>query len=410
MLHPTRSLSRTYVLLSIVALLLVLPAAGQVANAPNTDAVTVVRQSLHNDVSLPLRDLLKAAPVPDAATLHPREAEPARLIPLPPGLNTPDQTDTIHQRTSALAPASLAPTAGLSFEGLGNNSLGFTVNSAPPDTNGAVGSTQYVQWVNSSFAVFNKSTGALIAGPTAGITLWSGFGGGCQTNNDGDPIVLYDKIANRWVLTQFSVSTTPFLQCVAVSTTSDATGSYNRYSFSYSNFDDYPKMGVWPDAYYVTFNMFGPSSFLGADACAYDRNAMLNGQPATQVCFQQGPSVGSLLPADLDGQTAPPVGSPNFMVNFGVNSLNLFKFHVDFATPGNSTFTGPTSIPVAAFTPLCGGGRNCVPQSGTSTKLDSLADRLMYRLAYRNFGDHESLVVNHAVAANASSGVPWSEI
>ncbi len=134
MLLRTRSLSRTSLLLSIVALLFALPVAGQVANAPNTnDAVTIVRQSIHNDVSLPLRDLIKAAPVPDAATLQqPKEAEPARLIPLPPGLNTPDQTDTVHQRTAALAPASLAPTAGLSFEGLGNASLGFTVNSAPP--------------------------------------------------------------------------------------------------------------------------------------------------------------------------------------------------------------------------------------------------------------------------------------
>jgi len=412
MLLRTRSLSRPYLLLSIVASLFALPVAGQVANAPNTnDAVTIVRQSIHNDVSLPLRDLIKAAPVPDAATLQhqPKEAEPARLIPLPLGLNTPDQTDTVLQRTSALAPVSLQPTAGLNFEGLGNNSLGFVINSAPPDTNGAVGATQYVQWVNTSFAVFNKSTGALIAGPTAGNTLWNGFGGGCQTNNDGDPIVLYDKIANRWIFSQFSVSTTPFLQCIAVSTTSDATGTYNRYSFSYANFDDYPKMGVWPDAYYETFNMFNGNTFVGSDACAYDRNAMLNGQPATQICKQQNSSVGGLLPSDLDGATLPPAGSPNYMVFFGSNNLNLFKFHVDFTTPSNSTFTGPTVIPVAAFSALCGGG-TCVPQPGTSQQLDSLADRLMYRLAYRNLGTHESLVVNHSVTAGSGGGVRWYEL
>src|SRR6185312_12088083 len=193
--------------------------------------------------------------------------------------------------------------------------------------------------------------------------------------------------------------------------TSDATGTFNRYSFSYSGFDDYPKTGVWPDAYYVTFNMFNAAgtSFLGADACAYDRNAMLAGQPATQVCFQQGSSVGGLLPADLDGKTAPPAGSPNFLVYFGTNNLNLFKFHVNFATPSASTFTGPTVLPVAAFTALCNGG-TCVPQSGTTNKLDSLADRLMYRLAYRNFGSHESLVVNHSVVAGSSGGVRWYEI
>ncbi|HCC58512.1 MAG TPA: hypothetical protein DEQ47_14890, partial [Solibacterales bacterium] len=135
--------------------------------------------------------------------------------------------------------------------------------AAPPDTNGAVGATQYVQWVNESFAVFNKSTGAIAAGfPKAGNTLWTGFGGGCETNNDGDPIVQYDKAANRWIMTQFSVSTTPYLQCVAVSTTSDATGAYNRYAFSYGNtqFPDYPKLGVWPDAYYISFNIFNNGS------------------------------------------------------------------------------------------------------------------------------------------------------
>src|SRR5436305_14806358 len=205
------------------------------------------------------------------------------------------------------APMQLAPTAGLAFDGLGNATLGFTIHAAPPDTNGAVGLTQYVQWVNSSFAVFDKSTGALLAGPTLGNVLWAGFGGGCQTNNNGDPLAVYDKLANRWVLSQFSVTGgPPFLQCVAVSTTPDAMGPYNRYSFTYSNFDDYPKMGVWPDAYYITFNMFNGNTFVGSDACAYNRNAMLNGQPATQVCFQQNSSVGGLLPADLDGKTPPP--------------------------------------------------------------------------------------------------------
>jgi hypothetical protein len=272
-----------------------------------------------------------------------------------------------------------------------------------------VGATQYVQWVNTSFAIFNKTTDALIAGPTAGNTLWSGFGGGCQTNNDGDPIVLYDKLAQRWIFSQFSVSTTPYLQCIAVSTTSDATGTYNRYSFQYSNFDDYPKMGVWPDGYYETFNMFNGNTFVGADACAYDRTKMLAGQTATQVCFQQSSSVGGLLPSDVDGLTAPPSGSPDYMIYFGTNNLNLYKFHVDFVTPTNSTFTGPTVIPVTAFTPLCNGG-TCVPQPSTTQQLDSLADRLMYRLAYRNFGTHESLVVNHSVAVSGSGGVRWYEI
>jgi hypothetical protein len=329
-----------------------------------------------------------------------------RRIPLPPGLEAAQQDPVIQVGT--VPPPT--PPVTLGFEGLGNGQYGFSVTGAPPDTEGTVGATQYVQWVNTSFAVFNKSTGTLIAGPTAGNTLWSGFGGGCQTNNDGDPIVLYDKLAQRWVFSQFSVSTTPYLQCIAVSTTSDATGTYNRYSFQYSNFDDYPKMSVWPDAYYETFNMFaGGTTFVGADACAYNRSAMLAGTAATQVCFQQGTSVGGLLPSDLDGSTAPPSGSPNYMLYFGTNNLNLFKFHVDFTTPSNSTFTGPTVINVAAFSPLCGGG-TCVPQPSTTQQLDSLADRLMYRLAYRNFGSHESLVVNHSVVAGSGGGIRWYEI
>jgi hypothetical protein len=360
-----------------------------------------VRHDVHHDVSPPLREMIRYAPPP---LLEKREAEPLKRIPLPPGLSQLDE-DPIRQQT--VVP--FTPGVGTSFEGLGQGQYGFSVTGAPPDTNGTVGATQYVQWVNTSFAIFAKSNGALISGPTAGNTLWSGFGGGCQTNNDGDPVVLYDKAAQRWVFSQFSVSTTPFLQCIAVSTTSDATGSYNRYSFQYSNFDDYPKMGVWSDAYYETFNMFNGNTFVGADACAYNRAAMLNGTSATQVCFQQGSSVGGLLPADIDGTTAPPAGSPNYMVYFGSNTLNLFKFHVDFTTPSNSTFTGTTVINVAAFTPLCNGG-TCVPQPGTTQQLDSLADRLMYRLAYRNFGNHESLVTNHSVSVSGGGGVRWYEI
>jgi hypothetical protein len=364
---------------------------------------TTIRHDVHHDVSQPLSEMIKHAPPPSLAR---RRVETMKRIPLPPGLAAEQQDPVI--QVGAVTPAT--PPVTLGFEGLGNGQYGFSVTGAPPDTNGTVGATQYVQWVNTSFAVFNKSTGALIAGPTAGNTLWSGFGGGCQNNNDGDPIVLYDKLAQRWVFSQFSVSTTPYLQCIAVSTTSDATGTYNRYSFQYSNFDDYPKMAVWPDAYYETFNMFaGGTTFVGADACAYNRSAMLAGTAATQVCFQQGTSVGGLLPSDLDGTTAPPAGSPNYMLYFGTNNLNLYKFHVDFTTPSNSTFTGPTVINVAAFSPLCGGG-TCVPQPSTTQQLDSLADRLMYRLAYRNFGSHESLVVNHSVVAGSGGGIRWYEI
>ncbi len=342
------------------------------------------------------------------ATDQPTEGAAERPLRLIPGIEAADADDPIVQS----APGPRAAIANFStFPGVGNGDYGFAPDAAPPDTEGVVGATQYVQWVNEKFAVFDKTTHGLVLGPVNGNSIWSGFGGGCETNNDGDPIVQYDKANNRWIFTQFSVSTQPYLQCVAVSTTSDATGSYNRYAFQYSQFPDYPKLGVWPDAYYITFNMF-TSTFQGARVCAYDAAAMRAGAAATQQCFQTSSSFGGLLPSDLDGSTAPPLGSPNYVMNFGSNSLRLWKFHVDWIAPANTTFTGPTTIPVAAFKAACRGGGACIPQADTSEKLDSLADRLMYRLAYRNFGDHESLVVNHSVSVTkkGQTGVRWYEI
>jgi len=360
---------------------------------------------VHHDVSPPLRDIPPAeAPPADQK----KEKEPKKGLPVP----APGAPDPVVQSTPGDANA---PALGLGFEGVGQGFSGpagtFTVTSAPPDPNGAVGPNHFVEIVNQSFAIFNKS-GTPVYGPAATNTLWSGFGGGCQTNDDGDATVAYDKLANRWIISQFSVSTTPHLQCVAVSTSGDPTGSYYRYSFQYNNFPDYPKLGVWPDAYYTTFNMFNNAGtqFLGPQACAYDRAKMLQGQAATQQCFTLSSSFGSLLPSDVDGPTPPPSGSPNFLLSFGTNSLKLWKFHVDWTTPANSSLTGPTTISVASFSPACSGGGTCIPQSGTTQKLDSLADRLMYRLAYRNFGDHESLVVDHSVTAGSSVGVRWYEL
>ena len=309
----------------------------------------------------------------------------------------------------------VATTAGLNFAGLGQGDYGFNVQYAPPDTVGAVGATQYVQWVNVSLAVYSKTNGALVSGPIAGNQLFASLGGPCSTTNDGDPIVQYDKAAARWVLTQFTASA-PYTQCVAVSQTSDATGAYNLYAFPLptNSFGDYPKLGVWPDAYYITFNIFNGNTFGGARACAYDRAKMIAGTTATQICFQTSTSYGGLLPSDLDGTTAPPAGSPNYFVNYGTSRLNVWKFHVDFATPANSTFTGPTAVSTAAFTAACGGG-TCVQQSGTTNKLDSLADRIMYRAAYRNRAGTESLLINQSVKVSGTStkqvvGVRWYEL
>ncbi len=395
---------------AIFASMLFLTVAAMAQKGEDVQRNPKVQRAIYQDVSQPLRDI--DIP-PKYEGKH--EKQPVRLIPQATNPNNP--ADPVVQTTAG---PMVAVTTGLNFAGVGNGDYGFVPNAAPPDTNGAIGSTQYVQIVNESFAVFTKATGAIEPGfPKAGNALWAGFGGGCQTNNDGDPIVQYDKAANRWVITQFSVTTTPYLQCVAVSTSSDAAGTYNRYAFSYgtTQFPDYPKLGVWPDAYYITYNIFNNgTTFAGAKACAFDRAAMIAGSAATQQCFQLSTSFGGLLPSDLDGSTAPTTGSPNFFLNFGSNSLNLWKFHVDFAAPVNSTFTGPTNIPVAAFTTACSGGGTCIPQANTTQKLDSLADRLMYRLAYRKFADgHESLVVNHSVRVSGTkrtsvTGIRWYEL
>jgi len=304
-----------------------------------------------------------------------------------------------------------------SLPGVGNGDFGFTPNVAPPDTNMSVGRTQVVQWVNNSFAVFSK-TGALLAGPTAGNTLFQALGANhpCAVNNDGDIIAQYDKLANRWVLAQFSVTNgdaVGFFECVAVSQTSDATGAYNVYAFSYGTvqFPDYDKIGVWNNAYLATYNIFNNgSTFAGPKLCAFDRTSMLAGAAATQICFQLSTSFGGVLPSDIDGTTAPPAASQGFFVDFGTNDLELFQLsNVNFSG-GTATLTGPITIPVAAFSPACNGGGTCIPQAGATQQLDSLADRLMYRLAYRNFGDHEALVVNHTITSGSSTGIRWYEI
>ena len=290
---------------------------------------------------------------------------------------------------------------------------------APPDTTGDIGPNHYVQWVNLRYAIYTLTRDAsnqisafnLVAGfPKNGNVVWQGFGGRCQSDNDGDPIVQYDQLADRWVLTQFAVSATPYTQCVAVSTSPDPTGTYFRYAFSYErSFNDYPKMGVWPDAYYITYNMFrNGRSFTGNTVCALERDKMLIGAVARQACANTTAGH-SLEPSDLEGTTLPPAGSPNLLMSITSSAVQFWRFSVNW-TAGTGSLTGPTNVAgVAAFSRACGGG-TCIPQPGTTTQLDSLADRLMYRLSYRKFSDHESLVINHSVTSGSGVGVRWYEL
>lgn len=312
-----------------------------------------------------------------------------------------------------------------SFDGLSNVN-----NVHPPDTQGdigydpATGTRYYIQWVNLSFAIWDVSTTPTqIYGPVAGNTLWQGFGGVCETTNHGDPITLFDTLANRWLMTQFSVNG-PYYQCIAVSQTADPTGAWHRYAFqvSASKMNDYPKFGVWPDGYYMTVNQFtNGSSWGGAGVFVFERDKILDGDPTATFqafdLYDVNPNFGGMLPADLDGPALPPSGAPNYFVEVDdstwigpSDALRIWEFHVDWDDPANTTFGlngQPNAVlPVDDWTPI---GYN-IPQPGTSYRLDSIGDQLMYRLAYRNYGDHESLVVNHTVDAGGRAGVRWYEV
>jgi hypothetical protein len=361
-----------------------------------------------HDVSPPLRDIPVAFETPPTTV---REMEgPVKNEDLGrAATGRPQIADPVLQNSFSGLPWQVnAFVAGVNFEGINNLDAVY-----PPDTNGDVGPNHYVQMVNLHFAIYSK-TGTLLYDPAPANTLWTGFGGACQTSNDGDPIVLYDKIADRWILSQF-VATSPYGECLAVSTTPDPTGSYNRYFFAFSSTDfyDYPKLGIWPDGYYLSAVRFSTTAFLGSSAIALDRTAMLAGAAAAYQEFKTSTAYGVLLPSSLDGSALPPAGSPNYFVEIGFTALHLWKFHVDWATPANSILTGLADLPVAAYNVLCPGTRSCIPQPGTAIKVDGLGDRLMHRLAYRNLGAYESLVVTHNVNAAASgtqAGVRWYEI
>ncbi len=385
-------------------------------------AVPVVIAADRHDRLPRLRDVALGRP-PLGEEVKEREPRWRRVSRHPSGL----LADSIVQTTPA---PSLIPTPVQSVEGVGN------VNGVlPPDTNGDVGPNHFVQWVNLSFAVYSKGTSttppSLLYGPAPANTLWSGFGGPCETRNDGDPIVRYDHMADRWVMSQLAVPNSflgllfgPFYECIAVSATPDPLGAYYRYQFSFTKLNDYPKMGVWSDGYYMTMNQFSAISlqFAGQGVVAFDRDRMLAGLPASAIYYDLASvdmNLGGMLPADLDGP-APPAGSPAYFVQVDDDAwgaepdqLQIWKFHTDWTNPAQSSFTRAAALPTAPFdSNLCGYSRNCIPQPGTTAKVDAMSDRLMYRLQYRNFGTHESLVVNHTVDAdgNDHAGIRWYEV
>jgi len=380
----------------------------------------VVVHSSHNDVSAPLREMATWRLPP--AREHGAPENPKTGIPRASG----SRPDTVVQNkfmTNLLG--NIIP--GLNFDGIPYP--GVVCSCAPPDTNGYVGLAQYVQTVNDGYQVFDKVTGNSVLGPASIRSVWASFGGVCETGGNGDPVMLYDKMANRWVISQFAISpgtSVPNRECIAVSTTSDATGTWNRYDFDLRpfglNYYDYPKLGSWPDAYYMAMNIFDSSSlaYLGTEPFAFDRTQMLAGNPATVI----SPGlVGSpannedpVMPSDFDGTILPPSGAPNAFLEFpdatGNNGGHYRYWQYTVGVPfGNgptfTQFTGPAAAPFSFLFTL-------VPQLGSPDGLDGIGDRLMFRLAYRNFGTpaapNESWVGNFSVSSGGVAAPRWFEL
>jgi hypothetical protein len=329
------------------------------------------------------------------------------------------------------SPLGLAgPSVGLNFEGIsGDPGSPATVNCpvvsgvqlAPPDTNAAIGDTQIVQWVNICYSVYDKATGALIAGPLAGNHFWAGFKGNvCGFRNDGDIIIQWDKANHVWVAAQNVFN--PWLTCVAVSTSADATGSYNRYAFTQPGFPDYPKWGLTSSIYYQTQNDFGPSgsAFVGVNVCAYDAVAMRAGKKnAKQICVLDNSNGtffdDSMLPADTDSASA---GTGSEVLVGSIDNLNpgsnIYQYVLTVnMKKGTATLAGTNgSMPIAVptYSLACGGFGACIPQpSAGSELLDALGDRLMYRLALFDDGATQHFLVTHSVNDGVAVGARWYE-
>jgi hypothetical protein len=332
-----------------------------------------------------------------------------------------------------VAPTLNIPAPSLTFEGLGraeNIAAGFG-NLSPPDTVGDVGPNHYVQQTNLLVRIWNKA-GAPLTAPFRLSSLFAPLGGQCAAPDAGDPIVLYDPLSDRWMLSQFafaSQTAAPYHQCIAISMTPDPTGAYFLYDFitAGNEFPDYPKLGVWPDGYYMMVHQFtlgGP--FNGTGVYAFNRFKMLTGDPTANYIYfnlnlaSHPEAIGGSLPSDADGLNPPPPGRPNTFIYFTntgfgdpATGLRLFDFHADFTTPALSTFTErpestyPAPLPVAAFSVVTPAGRRDVPQPApaatVTTSLDSISDRLMHRLQYRNRGGFETLVFTHTVGAPGST-------
>ena len=345
-----------------------------------------------------------------------------------------------------------------SFEGIDASQVG--VPHFDVDPNGAVGTRQYMEWTNVYFQAYDKLSPHAPVWPApqpGNLPFQTNKMPNC-TNLGGDGIITFDHLALRWVIASHSSpSPNTYYYCVAISNTDDlrsSTLSWYTYEFSlnpvlglnaqgHPYYPDWPKFGTWADAYYVSFDLNDiDHNYLeiGVVVCALDRDSMLAGlQPKPMQCFSDPnpiPTNGSLylkhslIPADVDGTVPPPAGRHEYLASIQnppadgrtktSNLINLWDFHVDWQNPSNSTFTN-SALSVTAYAPGCYDLKRvaytiCVPESTTiQTKnyVDSVGDRLMPRLAYRNFGTYESFLVSHTVRVGVVSrqtGIRWYEL
>jgi hypothetical protein len=408
-------------------------AALEIQSANQNSGMSVIQAS-YVGVSQPLRSLILSHPNILNATVGTQDR-----LSTPKTENITDEGfDSSIVQDSQIGTSMPSPL--VNFNGINNIDLVF-----PPDTQGDIGynpesgTKYYVQWVNLSFQIWNVTDPASIVSsidPTPGNTLWSGTGTICENNNDGDPITQYDHLAHRWLMSQFALGTNNYHQCIAVSVSPDPTGAWYLYDFqtSTSKMNDYPKFGVWIDGYYMSVNQYTKHgsnyTYAGVGVAVFERDSMLAGLSARMIYIDVGAvniNYFGMLPSDLDGP-APTVGTPNYFVEWDDSSwisgdttdnLRIWEFKTDWANPSNTTFGlnssyGPNQILATANVDpnMCNYSQSCIPQPGTSQKLDPISDRLMYRLQYRNFGSYKTLVSNHTVDADGTdkAAIHWFEL
>src|SRR5947209_7771095 len=344
---------------------------------------------------------------------RPEFEEPA-LTPIPfPGAPSAAQS-SVAPALNAPVISAPAPSPTTSFEGLDFTNWGA---GHPPDTNGDVGPQYYIQTINTSVGIYSKSDGSRVTAFIFNTLMSQGnFGNLCDTSNFGDSVVLYDTFEDRWIITDFAFnlsggnSVAPEFECFAVSKSGDpVAGGWNFYSVQVNGgFGDYPKFGIWPDGLYMSANVFNfgaGGAFQNARAWAFNKAQMYAGAPTVQVLSFDAPSAEfALLPSNARIQTGtPPAGSPNYfaVVAQFLNTVSVYKFHVDWSNISTSTFTGPfLSLTATSWSQLLAANQT---EQSPGNKLDTLYFRLMMQNQYTNIGGVESLWNTHTVGASGAT-------